>query len=169
MLSLGFVSNNIFTIPLHYFFHKYINRELASTFAFSIQFHYIQRFEWPTSQSVAFSSPALQVESVSEKLFKERKKLMCGNVMSTIDVVVSSEDGTIIIPQAIREKLGVTSGTRFSVLAEKDMLIFKRIEDLSKKEFERLVEKGTKIAERNKIKEGDVEEITHRYRGVKVV
>ncbi len=94
---------------------------------------------------------------------------MCGNVMSTIDVVVSSEDGTIIIPQAIREKLGVTSGTRFSVLAEKDMLIFKRIEDLSKKEFERLVEKGTKIAERNKIKEGDVEEITHRYRGVKVV
>lgn len=94
---------------------------------------------------------------------------MYSDVMSTIEVVVFSEDGTIIIPRAIREKLGVTSGTRFAVLAEKDMLIFKRIEDLSKKDFERLVEKGTKIAERNKIKEEDVEKITHKHRGVKIV
>jgi bifunctional DNA-binding transcriptional regulator/antitoxin component of YhaV-PrlF toxin-antitoxin module len=92
-----------------------------------------------------------------------------GDFLSIIDVVESSEDGTIIIPNAITEKLGITSGTRFAVLAEKDTLIFKKIEGPSKKEFERLVDKGTRIAKENKMKEEDIEKTIHKYRGVSFV
>lgn len=92
-----------------------------------------------------------------------------GDFLSVIDVVESSEDGTIIIPKAITEKLGVTSGTRFAVLAEKDTLIFKKIESPSKKEFEKLVDKGTRIAKENKMEEEDIEKTIHKYRGVLVV
>jgi AbrB family looped-hinge helix DNA binding protein len=91
-----------------------------------------------------------------------------GDALSVIDVVVSSEDGTIIIPKAMREKLGVTSGTRFAVLAEKDTLIFKKIKGPSKKEFEKLAEKGARIAKENELKEEDIEEIIHKHRGVTV-
>ncbi|MBU7046434.1 MAG: hypothetical protein HXS54_08345 [Theionarchaea archaeon] len=89
--------------------------------------------------------------------------------MSVIDIVVSSEDGAIIIPKAIREKLGITSGTRFVVCAERDTLIFKKIESPSKEEFERLVEKGTRITKENRIEEKDIEAIIHRHRRVTVV
>lgn len=94
---------------------------------------------------------------------------MYGDFLSVIDVVVSSEDGTIIIPKAIREKLGVTSGTKFAVLAEKDTLIFKKIESPSREEFERIVEKGVRVAKENKMKKEDIEEIIHKHRGVTVV
>jgi AbrB family looped-hinge helix DNA binding protein len=89
--------------------------------------------------------------------------------LSVIDIVVSSEDGTIIIPKAIREKLGITSGTRFVVCTERDTLIFKKIESPSKEEFERLVEKGTRITKENRIEEEDIEAIIHRHRRVTVV
>ena len=91
---------------------------------------------------------------------------MHGDSLSVIDIVVFSEEGTITIPKAMREKLGVTSGTRFVVLAEKDTLIFKKIESPSRKEFEQLVDKGTGIAKENKVKEEDIEEIIHKHRGV---
>jgi AbrB family looped-hinge helix DNA binding protein len=107
-------------------------------------------------------------KSTGRNLYKKRMKTIFGDAMSVIDVVVSSEDGTIVIPKAMREKLGVTPGTKFAVLAEKDTLIFKKIEGPSRKEFEKLVDKGTRIAKENRIKEEDIEEIVHKHRGVRV-
>lgn len=102
------------------------------------------------------------------KIFKKTIRTLCGDIMS-IDVVVSSEDGTIFIPKTIREKLGVISGTKFTVLVGKDTMIFKKIESPSKKDFEELVNKGTEIAKKTKMKEEDIEEIIHKHRGVNVV
>ena len=84
-------------------------------------------------------------------------------------MVVSSEDGDVLIPKAIREKLHIAPGTKFVVVVEGDTLILKKIQTPSEKEFERLVDKGTKIAERNKIKEEDIKDIVHKHRGVNVV
>lgn len=84
-------------------------------------------------------------------------------------MVVSSEDGNVSIPKAIREKLHIAPGTKFVVVVEGDTLILKKIQTPSEKEFERLVDKGTKIAERNKIKEEDIKDIVHKHRGVNVV
>ena len=85
-----------------------------------------------------------------------------------IDVVVSSEDGSVSIPKAIMEKMHIASGTKFAIVAEGDTLILKRIQIPSEKDFEKLVDKGTKIAERNKIKEEDIEDIVHKFRGVNI-
>ena len=84
-------------------------------------------------------------------------------------MVVSSEDGDVLIPKAIREKLHIAPGTKFVVVGEGDTLILKKIQTPSEKEFEKLVDKGTKIAERNKIKEEDIKDIVHKHRGVNVV
>lgn len=91
---------------------------------------------------------------------------MYGDALSTTDVAVS-EDGNVSIPKAIMEKLHITPGTKFAVVAEGDTIIFKRIQTPSEEDFEKLVEKGTKIAEKNKIEE-DIEDIVHKYRGVNV-
>ena len=40
------------------------------------------------------------------------------------------------------------------------------IESPLRKEFEQLVDKGTRIAKENKVKEEDIEEIIHKHRGV---
>ena len=83
---------------------------------------------------------------------------MYGDALSTIDVVVS-EDGNVSIPKAIMEKLHITPGTKFAVVVEGDTIIFKRIQTPSEEDFEKLVEKGTKISKRNKIEEKNIEDI----------
>ena len=97
------------------------------------------------------------------KVFKKRGRCVYGDALSTIDVVVS-KDGNVSIPKAIMEKLHITPETKFAVVVEGDTIIFKRIQTPSEEDFEKLVEKGTKIAERNKIE--DIEDIVHKYRGV---
>lgn len=92
---------------------------------------------------------------------------MYGDALSTIDVVVS-EDGNVSIPKTIMEKLHITTGTKFIVVVAGDTIILKRIQTPSEEDFEKLVEKGTEIAERNKIEEEDIEDIVHKYRGVNV-
>jgi antitoxin component of MazEF toxin-antitoxin module len=81
---------------------------------------------------------------------------------------VLSENGNLSIPKAILKKLHIVPGTKFAVVLEGDMLIFKKIQIPSTEEFEILVDKGTKISEKNKIKEEDIEEIIHKYRGANV-
>lgn len=102
------------------------------------------------------------------KVFKKTRWISHGDALSVIDVVVSSEDGSVFIPKAIMKKLHITPGTKFAIVAEGDTIIFKRIQIPSEKDFEKLVDKGTKIAERNKIEEKDIEDIVHKYRGVNV-
>jgi len=83
-------------------------------------------------------------------------------------VVVSSEDGSVFIPEAIMEKLHISPGTKFAIAGEGDTIILKRIQILSEKGFEKLGDKGTEIAERNEIEEKDIEDIVHKYREVNV-
>lgn len=80
---------------------------------------------------------------------------------------MSSEDGTFSIPKAIMEKLHITPGTKFAVVAEEDTILFKRIQIPSEKDFEKLVDKATEIAKINEIEE-DIEGIVHKYRGVNI-
>ncbi|MGD2251004.1 MAG: hypothetical protein PVF58_21615 [Candidatus Methanofastidiosia archaeon] len=89
-------------------------------------------------------------------------------ILSIIDVAVLSENGNLSIPKAIREKLHIVLGTKFAIIFEGDTLIFKKIQVPSTKEFETLMDKGTKISERNRINNKDIEEIFHKYRGITI-
>jgi antitoxin component of MazEF toxin-antitoxin module len=109
------------------------------------------------------------VNSLYEKERYLRKKGKCfGDALSVIDVAVSSENGNVSIPKTIIEKLHIAPGAKFAVLVDGDTLIFKKIQAPAEKEFEKLVDKGTRSAERNKIEEEDRGDIIHNYRRVHI-
>lgn len=80
-----------------------------------------------------------------------------------------STKGQVVIPQEIREELGLEIGSTVVVSKIKDYIVLKKINipDL-KKEFERLVDYGRQHAKKLGIKsEKDVVRMIHEARGVK--
>ena len=73
-----------------------------------------------------------------------------------VQMTTSSEKGQVVIPQEIREELGIESGTKFAVHGKGDTIIFKRIEVPTVKDFEKLVVFGRRFAKKKGIKEKDV-------------
>lgn len=73
-----------------------------------------------------------------------------------VQVTTTSPKGQVVIPQEIREELGIESGTRFAVYGKGDTIIFKRIEVPMAKDFEKLAVFGRKFAKKKGIKEKDV-------------
>ncbi len=85
------------------------------------------------------------------------------------EVTKISSKGQVVIPQVIREELGLEVGTTVIVNKVKDYVILKKINipDL-KKEFEELVNYGKQHAKKLGIKsEEDVVRMIHEARGVK--
>jgi AbrB family looped-hinge helix DNA binding protein len=76
--------------------------------------------------------------------------------MAQVEITTVSQKGQVVIPQEIREKLGVKEGMKFAVYGSDGMIIFKRLEIPTVKDFERLVESGMKFAKQKGIKEKDV-------------
>ncbi len=72
-----------------------------------------------------------------------------------------SSKGQIVIPKKLRE--GFEEGTPFAVIRDKDTILLKQIKLPGLKEFERLVEKGVKLAKERGLKESDVDEIVHKH------
>lgn len=77
-----------------------------------------------------------------------------------------SSKGQIVIPKKLRE--GFEEGTPFAVIRDKDTILLKQIKLPGLKEFERLVEKGVKLAKERGLKESDVDEIVHKHRKITI-
>ncbi len=75
-----------------------------------------------------------------------------------------SSKGQIVIPKKLRE--GFEEGTPFAVIRDKDTILLKQIKLPGLKEFERLVEKGVKLAKERGLKESDVDELMHKHRKI---
>jgi len=73
-----------------------------------------------------------------------------------VQITTTSPKGQVVIPQEIREQLGIESGTKFAVYGRGDTIIFKKVELPSVKDFERLATFGRAFAKRRGIKEKDV-------------
>ena len=73
-----------------------------------------------------------------------------------VQMTTASEKGQVVIPQDIRDELGIESGTKFAVYGKGDTIIFKRIEIPTAKDFEKLAAFGRKFAKKKGIKEKDV-------------
>jgi AbrB family looped-hinge helix DNA binding protein len=67
-----------------------------------------------------------------------------------------SSKGQVVIPEAIRQRLGLEPGCQFVVLGEKDAVILKSISPPSKKEFSGLLAKAHKAAKAAGLDPGDV-------------
>lgn len=75
-----------------------------------------------------------------------------------------SSKGQIVIPEDIRNQLGLTKGARFVVYAIGDAIMLKRIATPSNAEIKRLLEENRRAAKRAGLKRSDVSAAIKRVR-----
>jgi len=67
-----------------------------------------------------------------------------------------SSKGQVVIPEEIRNQLGLKEGVQFVVLGKGDVVILKAITPPSMKQFDNLITKARKQARKVRLKKSDV-------------
>lgn len=78
--------------------------------------------------------------------------------MNELATTKMSTKGQVVIPEAVRNRLGLHAGAQFVVLGEDDVLIMKTISKPSMREFDSLIKKTRKQASSAGLKHADIEE-----------
>jgi AbrB family looped-hinge helix DNA binding protein len=68
-----------------------------------------------------------------------------------------SSKGQVVIPEEIRDRLGLQSGTQFVVVGDRDVVILKAISAPSMKQFDNLIAKARQQARRSGLKKSDID------------
>jgi len=76
--------------------------------------------------------------------------------MGSIETTKMSSKGQIVIPEKVRNKLGLKTGDRFFVIGEDDVVILKTLSSPSLEEFDSLVQKARKQARTVGMKRSDI-------------
>jgi AbrB family looped-hinge helix DNA binding protein len=75
-----------------------------------------------------------------------------------------SSKGQVVIPEEIRQRLGLDAGTQFVVVGEDDVVILKMVRAPSMKDFDRLIAKSRAQAKTAGLKRTDVSAIVSDVR-----
>jgi len=75
-----------------------------------------------------------------------------------------SSKGQIVIPEDIRNQLGLTAGTQFIVIGSQDSVILKTIQPPSVKEIGSLLAKARKAARKAGAKKSDIDKVIRKVR-----
>jgi AbrB family looped-hinge helix DNA binding protein len=78
-----------------------------------------------------------------------------------------SSKGQVVIPEEVRNRLGLKAGMQFVVVGNRDAVILKAISAPSVKEFNDLIGQVRRQARRAGLKKSDVEAAVARVRGQK--
>ena len=86
--------------------------------------------------------------------------------MATTDFELSTvgERGQLVIPQSLRDEMGVHKGDKFMVLRKGDMLVLKKIQAPSKEEFENMIKKAHDHAKKHNLTPNDLDEAIKKAR-----
>ena len=76
--------------------------------------------------------------------------------MSDIATTKMSSKGQVVIPEAIRKRLGLKPGSRFIVLAGEDAVILKTIETPAWSQFDDLLRAARRAAREAGLKQADI-------------
>ena len=87
--------------------------------------------------------------------------------MTTVETTRMSSKGQIVIPEEIRKRLRLRTGDKFLVVGDKDVVILKSILAPSIDEFDDLILKARKQAERVGMKRSDITDAVVKGRGRK--
>jgi AbrB family looped-hinge helix DNA binding protein len=87
--------------------------------------------------------------------------------MANIATTKMSSKGQVVIPEEIRKRLKLKSGSRFVVVSERDVVILKRISPPSMDEFDALIADARKKAKEVGMTRSDIDEAIVRVRGRK--
>jgi AbrB family looped-hinge helix DNA binding protein len=78
-----------------------------------------------------------------------------------------SSKGQVVIPEAIRERLGLEAGVQFVVVAEGDVVVLKVLNAPKMSDFKALLDKAQESADAVGLTPDDVEEAIRQVRGKK--
>ncbi|MEN8008647.1 MAG: AbrB/MazE/SpoVT family DNA-binding domain-containing protein [Candidatus Krumholzibacteriota bacterium] len=67
-----------------------------------------------------------------------------------------SSKGQVVIPEEIRKQLGLTPGTQFVVVGDRDVVILKALSPPSLNEFDGLIRKARRQAKQANMKRSDI-------------
>jgi len=84
--------------------------------------------------------------------------------MKSVATTKMSSKGQVVIPENIREDLGLRPGSQFVVVGEKDVVILKSIMPPSIKDFDFLIKKARKQARTAGLKKSDVKAAIQKVR-----
>ena len=78
-----------------------------------------------------------------------------------------SSKGQVVIPEEIRQRLGLQEGTQFVVVGEKDVVILKAIQPPAMSEFDALVRRARGSARKTGLTPADVRRAVKRARAAR--
>ena len=84
--------------------------------------------------------------------------------MGTAATTTLSSKGQVVIPEDIREQLGLEPGAQFVVIADRDVVIFKLLELPSLKDFAALVGRARKVAKQTGMTQADITNAVKKVR-----
>ena len=87
--------------------------------------------------------------------------------MPTLTTTKMSSKGQVVIPEEIRDRLGLQSGTQFVVVGDRDVVILKAISAPSMKEFDNLIAQARQQVRRSGLKKSDIDAAVAKIRGRK--
>ncbi len=81
-----------------------------------------------------------------------------------IDVTKISSKGQVVIPEEIRRRLGLETGAQFVVIGDRDVVILKAIHLPEMSQFDELVGRARKAAQRAGLKRTDIKKAVDEAR-----
>lgn len=85
--------------------------------------------------------------------------------MSAVATTRMSSKGQVVIPEEIRERLGLREGAQFVVVGDKDVVILKSLAAPSMAEFDSLIAEARRQARKAGLKRSDIAAAIARVRG----
>lgn len=76
--------------------------------------------------------------------------------MAEIETTKMSSKGQVVIPEDIRNRLGLKTGDKFLVMGDKDVIILKTLSSPSLEEFDDLIKKARSSAKEAGLKKTDI-------------
>jgi AbrB family looped-hinge helix DNA binding protein len=87
--------------------------------------------------------------------------------MQALATTRMSSKGQIVIPENIRDRLGLEAGAQFVVIGEDDVVILKTLQQPAMSEFDNLIRKARQQARTSGMKRSDVAKARTRVRSRK--
>ncbi|MFH1210259.1 MAG: AbrB/MazE/SpoVT family DNA-binding domain-containing protein [archaeon] len=84
--------------------------------------------------------------------------------MDKIEITSMSSRGQIVIPQNLREQMGLKEGEKFIVIGEDDTVLLKKIKMPSFNNFDKLMKRTQQFAKDKNLNEKDLEEAIKKAR-----
>jgi AbrB family looped-hinge helix DNA binding protein len=85
--------------------------------------------------------------------------------MASVATTKLSSKGQVVIPEEVRNQLGLKAGDQFVVVGEGDAVILKTITLPSIRDFDAIIEKARKQARATRMKRSDITKAIAKVRG----